>query len=66
MVLSQLPSLSDHIMYLLCPILHSHPKVKIGQVSWASGQEPTDEVSPSNMGGLHSMILLPCDMGGLW
>jgi len=53
-------------MYLLCPILHSHPKVKIGQVSWASGQEPTDGVSPSNMGGLHTMILLPCDMGGLW
>jgi len=27
-----------HIMYLLCPILHGHPKVKIGRVSWASGR----------------------------
>jgi len=53
-------------MYLLCPILHGHPKVKISRVSRASGQEPTDEVSPSNTGGLHTMILLPCDMGGLW
>ena len=25
-----------HIMYLLCPNLHSQTKVKIGQVSWAS------------------------------
>jgi len=55
-----------HIMYLLCPVLHGHPKVKIGRVSRASGQEPRDEVSPSNTGGLHTMILLPCDMGGLW
>jgi len=29
--------LCRHIMYLLCPILHGHPKVKIGRVSWASG-----------------------------
>jgi len=58
--------LKEHIMYLLCPVLHGHPKVKIGRVSRASGQEPTDEVSPSNTGGLHTMILLPCDMGGLW
>jgi len=56
----------SHIMYLLCPVLHGHPKVKIGRVSRASGQEPTDGVSPSNTGGLHTMILLPCDMGGLW
>jgi len=27
-----------HIMYLLCPVLHGHPKVKIGRVSQASGQ----------------------------
>ena len=30
--------LSMHIMYLLCPVLHGHPKVKIGRVSWASGR----------------------------
>ena len=27
-----------HIMYLLCPVLHGHPKVKIGRVSRASGR----------------------------
>jgi len=53
-------------MYLLCPALHGHLKVKIDRVSWASGWEPMDGVSPSNTGGLHTMILLPCDMGGLW
>jgi len=27
-----------HIMYLLCPVLHGHPKVKISRVSRASGR----------------------------
>ena len=34
----RLSAIFPHIMYLLCPILHGHPKVKIGRVSRASGR----------------------------
>jgi len=43
-------------MHLLCPVLHGHLKVKISRVSRSSEQEPMDGVSPSNTGGLHTMI----------